>query len=125
MQLNKMHLTTLIYFYFSLFIDLKAAPKYGRSPSMPANPSPMGTPQRRAAETQQSQVCKICLFFFTYIFSLLQAQKMYFLNQFLAMSNRVLRYMNTQVLSFTRNIPIILFFPLCALLTGLNRAGLI
>lgn len=36
--------------------DLKAAPKYGRSPSMPANPSPMGTPQRRAAETQQSQM---------------------------------------------------------------------
>nr|XP_020504977.1 serine/arginine repetitive matrix protein 1-like [Labrus bergylta] len=36
--------------------DPKAAPKYARSPSMPANPSPMGTPQRRAAETQQSQM---------------------------------------------------------------------
>ncbi|XP_044225340.1 zinc finger CCCH domain-containing protein 13 isoform X2 [Thunnus albacares] len=36
--------------------DLKAAPKYSRSPSMPANPSPMGTPQRRAAETHQSQM---------------------------------------------------------------------
>nr|XP_046263311.1 zinc finger CCCH domain-containing protein 13 [Scatophagus argus]XP_046263312.1 zinc finger CCCH domain-containing protein 13 [Scatophagus argus]XP_046263313.1 zinc finger CCCH domain-containing protein 13 [Scatophagus argus] len=36
--------------------DLKAVPKYGRSPSMPANASPMGTPQRRAAETQQSQM---------------------------------------------------------------------
>ncbi|XP_040911534.1 neuronal tyrosine-phosphorylated phosphoinositide-3-kinase adapter 2 [Toxotes jaculatrix] len=36
--------------------DLKAVPKYGRSPSMPANPSPMGTPQRRATETHQSQM---------------------------------------------------------------------
>ncbi|GLD58537.1 neuronal tyrosine-phosphorylated phosphoinositide-3-kinase adapter 2-like isoform X2 [Lates japonicus] len=36
--------------------DLKVAPKYGRSPSMPANPSPMGTPQRRAAETHQNQM---------------------------------------------------------------------
>uniref|UniRef100_A0A8D2ZEX1 Neuronal tyrosine-phosphorylated phosphoinositide-3-kinase adapter 2 n=1 Tax=Scophthalmus maximus TaxID=52904 RepID=A0A8D2ZEX1_SCOMX len=36
--------------------DLKAAPKYGRSPSAPANPSPMGTPQRRAADTHQSQM---------------------------------------------------------------------
>ncbi|XP_029929630.1 apical junction molecule isoform X1 [Myripristis murdjan] len=36
--------------------ELKAAPKYGRSPSLPANPSPMGTPQRRAAETHQSQM---------------------------------------------------------------------
>uniref|UniRef100_UPI003AAD1418 uncharacterized protein nyap2b n=1 Tax=Centroberyx gerrardi TaxID=166262 RepID=UPI003AAD1418 len=36
--------------------ELKAAPKYGRSPSMPANPSPKGTPQRRAAETHQSQM---------------------------------------------------------------------
>ncbi|TNM97723.1 hypothetical protein fugu_013969 [Takifugu bimaculatus] len=33
-----------------------SAPKYGRSPSLPANPSPMGTPQRKAAETQQSQM---------------------------------------------------------------------
>ncbi|KAF7649378.1 hypothetical protein LDENG_00142300 [Lucifuga dentata] len=32
--------------------ELKAAPKYGRSSSTPANPSPMGTPQRRASETQ-------------------------------------------------------------------------
>lgn len=38
------------------FTDLKTAPKYGRSPSMTANPSPMGTPQRKAAEAQQSQV---------------------------------------------------------------------
>ncbi|XP_068427592.1 uncharacterized protein nyap2b isoform X1 [Clinocottus analis] len=36
--------------------DLKVAPKYGRSPSSPANPSPMGTPQRKAAETHQSQM---------------------------------------------------------------------
>ncbi|XP_075953470.1 uncharacterized protein nyap2b [Anarhichas minor] len=36
--------------------DLKVAPKYGRSPSMPANPSPMGTPQRKAAETHHSQM---------------------------------------------------------------------
>lgn len=36
-----------------------AAPKYGRSPSLPANPSPMGTPQRKAAETQQSQVWNV------------------------------------------------------------------
>uniref|UniRef100_A0A8D0AQ59 Neuronal tyrosine-phosphorylated phosphoinositide-3-kinase adaptor 2 n=1 Tax=Sander lucioperca TaxID=283035 RepID=A0A8D0AQ59_SANLU len=40
------------------FVDLKAAPKYGRSHSIPANPSPMGTPQRKAAETHQSQVCR-------------------------------------------------------------------
>ncbi|XP_029380935.1 serine/arginine repetitive matrix protein 2 isoform X2 [Echeneis naucrates] len=33
-----------------------ALPKYGRSPSMPANPSPLGTPQRRAAETHQNQM---------------------------------------------------------------------
>uniref|UniRef100_A0A8C3G4F8 Neuronal tyrosine-phosphorylated phosphoinositide-3-kinase adaptor 2 n=1 Tax=Cyclopterus lumpus TaxID=8103 RepID=A0A8C3G4F8_CYCLU len=38
--------------------DLKVAPKYGRSPSMPASPSPLGTPQRKAAETHQSQVCR-------------------------------------------------------------------
>ncbi|KAM6919974.1 neuronal tyrosine-phosphorylated phosphoinositide-3-kinase adapter 2 [Lycodopsis pacificus] len=36
--------------------DLKVPPKYGRSPSMPANPSPMGTPQRKAAETHHSQM---------------------------------------------------------------------
>ncbi|XP_058503980.1 uncharacterized protein nyap2b [Solea solea] len=36
--------------------DLKAAPKYGRSTSVPANPSPMGTPQRRVSETHQSQM---------------------------------------------------------------------
>ncbi|CAJ1072167.1 zinc finger CCCH domain-containing protein 13 [Xyrichtys novacula] len=36
--------------------DVKAVPKYARSPSMPANPSPMGTPQRRAVESQQSQM---------------------------------------------------------------------
>ncbi|XP_054624742.1 serine/arginine repetitive matrix protein 2 isoform X1 [Dunckerocampus dactyliophorus] len=36
--------------------DMKATPKYARSPSMPANPSPMGTPQRRAADTHQSQM---------------------------------------------------------------------
>ncbi|KAM7379289.1 hypothetical protein PAMP_004854 [Pampus punctatissimus] len=36
--------------------DLKAASKYGRSPSTPASQSPMGTPQRRAAETHQSQM---------------------------------------------------------------------
>uniref|UniRef100_A0A7N6BY31 Neuronal tyrosine-phosphorylated phosphoinositide-3-kinase adaptor 2b n=1 Tax=Anabas testudineus TaxID=64144 RepID=A0A7N6BY31_ANATE len=38
--------------------EMKALPKYGRSPSMPTNPSPMGTPQRRASETHQSQVCR-------------------------------------------------------------------
>nr|XP_061795063.1 neuronal tyrosine-phosphorylated phosphoinositide-3-kinase adapter 2-like [Nerophis lumbriciformis] len=36
--------------------DLKAVPKYARSPSMSANPSPMGTPQRRAAEAHQNQM---------------------------------------------------------------------
>uniref|UniRef100_A0A3Q2V2U3 Neuronal tyrosine-phosphorylated phosphoinositide-3-kinase adaptor 2b n=1 Tax=Haplochromis burtoni TaxID=8153 RepID=A0A3Q2V2U3_HAPBU len=36
--------------------DLKAASKYARSPSKPANPSPVGTPQRRATETHQSQM---------------------------------------------------------------------
>ncbi|XP_019711467.1 zinc finger CCCH domain-containing protein 13 [Hippocampus comes] len=36
--------------------DIKAAPKYARSPSMSANPSPIGTPQRRAAEAHQSQM---------------------------------------------------------------------
>ncbi|XP_041659924.1 pre-mRNA-splicing factor CWC22-like [Cheilinus undulatus] len=36
--------------------DVKAAPKYARSPSMTANPSPMGTPKRRAAESQHSQM---------------------------------------------------------------------
>lgn len=41
---------------FPPFADLKTAPKYGRSPSMTANPSPVGTPQRKAAEAQQSQV---------------------------------------------------------------------
>ncbi|XP_061695558.1 neuronal tyrosine-phosphorylated phosphoinositide-3-kinase adapter 2 [Syngnathoides biaculeatus] len=40
--------------------DMKAAPKYARSPSMSANPSPIGTPQRRAAEAQQSQMPWIC-----------------------------------------------------------------
>uniref|UniRef100_A0A673B6V5 Neuronal tyrosine-phosphorylated phosphoinositide-3-kinase adaptor 2b n=1 Tax=Sphaeramia orbicularis TaxID=375764 RepID=A0A673B6V5_9TELE len=30
--------------------------RYSHSPSMPANPSPMGTPQRRAAEAHQSQM---------------------------------------------------------------------
>ncbi|XP_068605297.1 neuronal tyrosine-phosphorylated phosphoinositide-3-kinase adapter 2 [Brachionichthys hirsutus] len=37
--------------------DVKAAAKCGRSPSMP---SPMGTPQRRTAEAQQSQMPWIC-----------------------------------------------------------------
>ncbi|KAM9789872.1 uncharacterized protein nyap2b [Neosynchiropus ocellatus] len=36
--------------------DLKTAPKYARSPSMPANPSPKGTPQRRATESHHSQM---------------------------------------------------------------------
>ncbi|XP_072220436.1 uncharacterized protein nyap2b [Leuresthes tenuis] len=36
--------------------DFKTSSKYNRSPSMPANPSPMGTPQRRAAATHQSQM---------------------------------------------------------------------
>ncbi|KAM6919114.1 uncharacterized protein nyap2b isoform 1-T3 [Xenentodon cancila] len=36
--------------------DLKTASKYSRSSSVPTNPSPMGTPQRRAAETHQSQM---------------------------------------------------------------------
>ncbi|XP_077580859.1 uncharacterized protein nyap2b isoform X2 [Stigmatopora nigra] len=36
--------------------DLKAAPKYARSPSLSANPSPLGTPQRKAAEAHQNQM---------------------------------------------------------------------
>ncbi|XP_076000887.1 uncharacterized protein nyap2b [Genypterus blacodes] len=42
--------------------ELKAAPKYGRSPTMPANQSPLGTPQRRAADTpsQMPQMPWIC-----------------------------------------------------------------
>ncbi|XP_056149715.1 neuronal tyrosine-phosphorylated phosphoinositide-3-kinase adapter 2 [Lampris incognitus] len=36
--------------------ELKAAPKYSRTPSMPPTPSPMGTPQRKAAEAHQSQM---------------------------------------------------------------------
>ncbi|XP_028328055.1 neuronal tyrosine-phosphorylated phosphoinositide-3-kinase adapter 2 isoform X2 [Gouania willdenowi] len=36
--------------------DMKNTSKYGRSPSLPTNPSPMGTPQRRVTEMQQSQV---------------------------------------------------------------------
>ncbi|XP_049604228.1 serine/arginine repetitive matrix protein 5 isoform X2 [Syngnathus scovelli] len=35
---------------------MKAVPKYARSPSMSANPSPIGTPQRRAAEAHHSQM---------------------------------------------------------------------
>lgn len=46
--------------FFPPFADLKAAPgtKYGRT----ANPSPMGTPQRKAAEMQQSQVQRCACF---------------------------------------------------------------
>lgn len=42
--------------------DIKGAPKYGHSPSVSANPSPMGTPQRRAAEThnQMPQMPWVC-----------------------------------------------------------------
>uniref|UniRef100_A0A1A8QIP8 Transmembrane protein 125b n=1 Tax=Nothobranchius pienaari TaxID=704102 RepID=A0A1A8QIP8_9TELE len=36
--------------------DVKTPPKYSRSTSMPTNPSPIGTPQRRAAEAHQSQM---------------------------------------------------------------------
>ncbi|XP_017288029.1 serine/arginine repetitive matrix protein 2 isoform X2 [Kryptolebias marmoratus] len=36
--------------------DLKTSSKYSRSPSLPTNPSPIGTPQRRASETHQSQM---------------------------------------------------------------------
>ncbi|KAM9323144.1 uncharacterized protein nyap2b [Pholidichthys leucotaenia] len=39
--------------------DLKGATKYTCSPSKPANPSPMGTPQRRAAEGHQSQMLQM------------------------------------------------------------------
>ncbi|XP_038131443.1 uncharacterized protein nyap2b isoform X1 [Cyprinodon tularosa] len=39
--------------------DLKTAPKYSHSPLTPNNPSPMGTPQRRAAETHQSQMLQM------------------------------------------------------------------
>uniref|UniRef100_A0A3Q2Z7N4 Neuronal tyrosine-phosphorylated phosphoinositide-3-kinase adaptor 2 n=1 Tax=Hippocampus comes TaxID=109280 RepID=A0A3Q2Z7N4_HIPCM len=42
--------------WFTEEINIKAAPKYARSPSMSANPSPIGTPQRRAAEAHQSQM---------------------------------------------------------------------
>lgn len=42
--------------------DMKGAPKFGHSPSVSANPSPMGTPQRRAAEThsQMPQMPWVC-----------------------------------------------------------------
>uniref|UniRef100_A0A8C6PBQ8 Neuronal tyrosine-phosphorylated phosphoinositide-3-kinase adaptor 2 n=1 Tax=Nothobranchius furzeri TaxID=105023 RepID=A0A8C6PBQ8_NOTFU len=39
--------------------NVKTPPKYSRSTSMPTNPSPIGTPQRRAAEAHQSQVCRM------------------------------------------------------------------
>ncbi|XP_032420790.1 neuronal tyrosine-phosphorylated phosphoinositide-3-kinase adapter 2 isoform X2 [Xiphophorus hellerii] len=39
--------------------DLKTPSKFSRSPSMPNNPSPLGTPQRRAAETHQSQMLQM------------------------------------------------------------------
>lgn len=59
---NNMHVTIFITCYVYAVVDLKAAPKYGRSPSAPANPSPMGTPQRRAADTHQSQVSRYVYF---------------------------------------------------------------
>lgn len=42
--------------------DVKGASKYGHSPSVSANPSPMGTPQRRATEphTQMPQMPWVC-----------------------------------------------------------------
>lgn len=49
------------------YADLKAVPKYCRSPSMPANPSPMGTPQRKAAEAHQSQVCRFDCFYLYFV----------------------------------------------------------
>uniref|UniRef100_A0A3B5KQU3 Uncharacterized protein n=1 Tax=Xiphophorus couchianus TaxID=32473 RepID=A0A3B5KQU3_9TELE len=48
---------------------LKTPSKFSRSPSMPNNPSPLGTPQRRAAETHQSQVCT-CITFVYYSLTL-------------------------------------------------------
>uniref|UniRef100_A0A8C6WSD0 Neuronal tyrosine-phosphorylated phosphoinositide-3-kinase adapter C-terminal domain-containing protein n=1 Tax=Neogobius melanostomus TaxID=47308 RepID=A0A8C6WSD0_9GOBI len=42
--------------------DVKGASKYGHSPSVSANPSPMGTPQRKATEThsQMPQMPWVC-----------------------------------------------------------------
>lgn len=59
----------MLRFLFVTFADSKAAPsKYGHSGSVTANPSPMGTPQRRAVETQQSQVGRFTCFL-SFIFS--------------------------------------------------------
>lgn len=67
---------------FYSFVDLKAASKYARSPSKPANPSPVGTPQRRATETHQSQVCISGLFFLLFCF-VLSCLSLYLKCQFL------------------------------------------
>ncbi|KAK7945674.1 hypothetical protein WMY93_001402 [Mugilogobius chulae] len=42
--------------------EIKGAPKYGHSPSVSANPSPMGTPQRKVAEahSQMPQMPWVC-----------------------------------------------------------------
>uniref|UniRef100_A0A3P9MAY5 Neuronal tyrosine-phosphorylated phosphoinositide-3-kinase adaptor 2b n=1 Tax=Oryzias latipes TaxID=8090 RepID=A0A3P9MAY5_ORYLA len=40
--------------------DSKLSSKYSRSSSMPTNPSPLGTPQRRATESQMPQMPWIC-----------------------------------------------------------------
>lgn len=72
------------------FVDLKAAPKYGRSHSIPANPSPMGTPQRKAAETHQSQVCRFA--------SLLCPE---YLFQFLTLSNGMLFFNFRSLLNYS------------------------
>uniref|UniRef100_A0A3Q3WSE0 Neuronal tyrosine-phosphorylated phosphoinositide-3-kinase adaptor 2b n=1 Tax=Mola mola TaxID=94237 RepID=A0A3Q3WSE0_MOLML len=55
----KVHLSLMMKLVFSPpFVDLKGTPKYSRSHSMTTNPSPIGTPQRKAAESQQSRVCR-------------------------------------------------------------------
>uniref|UniRef100_A0A3B4AMS3 Uncharacterized protein n=1 Tax=Periophthalmus magnuspinnatus TaxID=409849 RepID=A0A3B4AMS3_9GOBI len=40
--------------------EIKGAPKYGHSPSVSANPSPMGTPQKRVAESRMPQMPWVC-----------------------------------------------------------------
>ncbi|XP_055007990.1 neuronal tyrosine-phosphorylated phosphoinositide-3-kinase adapter 2 [Boleophthalmus pectinirostris] len=40
--------------------EIKGAQKYGHSPSVSANPSPMGTPQKRVSETRMPQMPWVC-----------------------------------------------------------------
>lgn len=72
---------------------------------MTANPSPMGTPQRKAAETQQSQVHRFACFS-----SLIKGLETYFLTRFLIMNTQF-----TTVLSFTTGMSAVYFFRLFTL----------